>query len=175
MGVGNINEPNIVYAKKNPHKKGYINKYVLSKFDSIQDIELFFEKSDQGEWPRSFMSEDYHPVNWDNYVINATARNLPEILQRDPNEDVLLYISKDDCEHCKQFDPIYERAAKWLREKQPNVKIVLAKIDGGKNEVPDFNVKRFPEFLAYLSGGNKTTYMHVAFPRNYDDFISHLI
>jgi len=67
-------------------------------------------------------------------------------------KDVLVKFYAPWCGHCKTLIPHWEEAAEKLSN---NKNIVIAKIDGTTNEVPNIDIKSFPT-LKFFPGNNKT-------------------
>jgi len=125
------------------------------------------------EWPTHYRSETLPAQDFKSNQVQASSRNLGEILKYDPEEDVLLYVHSENCGYCQEFNPVWNEAAKLLKSKYPSVKIRLAKLDGQYNDVPHYSVRGFPAFLLYTkdSGNN---HMEVDLPRTLPEFMSWL-
>ena len=56
------------------------------------------------------------------------------------------------CGHCKQFAPTYEKLAKKLQHIDS---LVIAKMEGSKNEHPKATANGYPTILFYPAGADK--------------------
>lgn len=169
MGLKLDGSPQIILLKEKPDLAPP-TKYLLTTFDSEEDIHTFYKKSLEGEWPPHYRSQNLPSPNFKSNQVKASSRNILEILKHDAEEDVLLYLYSETCGYCKDFNPVWESAADQLKKKYPSVKIRLAKMDGQYNDVPDYSARGFPAFLLYTkdSGSN---YIEVDLPRDLPGFM----
>lgn len=177
FGAQLIGKPQVFYLKpklQDVQPVKYMYSQMPSDTDAKTGLATFFTSINEGSWPSMLKTETgLTTVNWNELITGASAATLTEIQRNDPEEDVLLYIYKNDCTYCKEFAPIYEETAQLLKDKYPSVKIRFAKIDGILNDVPDYTIKGYPAFLAYFKD-NKENYVELDMPRNTKDLLLYL-
>jgi protein disulfide-isomerase-like protein len=78
-------------------------------------------------------------------LVGSTFRE--EVM--DSDKDVLVEFMADWCGHCKTLAPKYKRLAEKFKA-NPNV--VIAIMDGTKNEVPNLTLTGFPSIYLYAKG-----------------------
>ncbi|CDJ61059.1 hypothetical protein, conserved [Eimeria maxima] len=75
----------------------------------------------------------------------------------DSGKDVLLLVYAPWCGHCKKLEPTYEEFAKLVAEsKSANEALVVAKMDGSANRLPDekYKVTGFPTVWFFKKGSD---------------------
>ena len=123
-------------------------KYNMKKEINYDNIIQFIKDWEQNKLKRTLKSEK-EPKNNDgivHVVVGITFEK--EVINN--NKDVMIIFYAPWCNHCKEFMPKYEQAAKILKG---NDKLILAKIDGSANEVENIPIAGFPTILFFP--GNK--------------------
>lgn len=80
-------------------------------------------------------------------VTKVVANSFGDVVL-DDGKDVLLYYFRDDCPYCRALNPVYDSLA---RAYQPQDKVVVAKIDIMKNDLPE-DVPYIPYVKLYKAG-----------------------
>ncbi|CAK9857199.1 unnamed protein product, partial [Sphagnum jensenii] len=125
-------------------------KFMYSGDFSLDSIKVFGEKFLTGDLPRYLKSEPIPHKN-DGDVKIVVSNSFDDIVL-DETKDVLLEVYAPWCGHCKKLEPEYNRLGEVLR----NIpSIVIAKMDGTKNEHALVQVKGFPTIL-FFPAGNKS-------------------
>lgn len=81
----------------------------------------------------------------ENGVRVVTGNTFDEIV-KDPTRDVLLEVYAPWCGHCKSLAPHYEKLAARFETVDS---VVIAKMDGTKNEHADINIQGFPTIFFF--------------------------
>ncbi|KAL2897369.1 Protein disulfide isomerase-like 1-3, partial [Bienertia sinuspersici] len=97
---------------------------------------------------KPFYKSDPIPETNDGDVKIVVGETFQEIVL-DEAKDVLLEIYAPWCSHCKTLEPIYNKLAKHLKGIDS---LVIAKMDGTKNEHPKAMAQGFPTILFYPAG-----------------------
>ncbi|XP_048497202.1 protein disulfide isomerase-like 1-3 isoform X2 [Beta vulgaris subsp. vulgaris] len=101
---------------------------------------------------KPFYKSDLIPETNEGDVKIVVGKNFEEIVL-DESKDVLLEIYAPWCSHCQALEPSYNRLAKHLRGVES---LVVAKMDGTKNEHPKALVQGFPTILFYPAGNESS-------------------
>ena len=123
-------------------------KYNMKGEINHDNIINFFYDWEQNKLKRTLKSEKEPKYN-DNIiriVVGATFEK--EVINND--KDIMIIFYAPWCNHCKEFMPKYEQAAKILKD---NDKLIMAKIDGSANEVENIPITGFPTIFFFP--GNK--------------------
>lgn len=83
--------------------------------------------------------------------VTVVVGSTFESIVKDPTKDVLLEVYAPWCGHCKSLAPTYSKLAKRF-SKVPSV--VIAKMDGTENEVPDLEVQGYPTIIFFPAEEN---------------------
>ena len=78
--------------------------------------------------------------------VTVVVGSTFESIVKDPTKDVLLEVYAPWCGHCKALAPIYVKLAKRFKNVDS---VVIAKMDGTKNEVPDLDITGFPTLVFF--------------------------
>ncbi|RVW32157.1 Protein disulfide isomerase-like 1-3 [Vitis vinifera] len=100
---------------------------------------------------KRFYKSDPIPETNDGDVKIVVGDNFDELVL-DESKDVLLEIYDPSCGYCQALEPIYNKLAKYLRGIDS---LVIAKMDGTKNEHPRAKTDGFPTIL-FFPAGNKS-------------------
>ena len=126
-------------------------KYKLKGEISYDNVIKFIKDWEENKLKRSLKSEK-EPKNNNGNVFIIVGKNFEkEVINNDKDVMVLFYAPW--CNHCKEFMPKYEEAARILKKNNKNDKLILAKIDGSSNEIEQVIIKGFPTILFFP--GNK--------------------
>ena len=119
-------------------------KYKMKEEINYENIINFIKNWEDNKLKRSLKSEK-EPKNNNGDVLIVVGKTFEkEVINNDKDVMVLFYAPW--CNHCKEFMPKYEQAAKVLKG---NDKLVLAKMDGSANEVETVSIKGFPTILFF--------------------------
>ena len=124
-------------------------KYIMKKEIEYENIINFVNNWEENKLKRSLKSEKEPKDNKGNVLILVGKTFEKEVINNDKDVMVLFYAPW--CNHCKEFMPKYEEAAKILKEK--NNKLIMAKMDGSANEIESVTISGFPTILFFP--GNK--------------------
>ena len=83
--------------------------------------------------------------------VTVVVGSTFESIVKDPTKDVLLEVYAPWCGHCKSLAPTYAKLAKRF-SKIPSV--VIAKMDGTENEVPELDVQGYPTIIFFPAEDN---------------------
>ncbi|KAH7427971.1 hypothetical protein KP509_10G069400 [Ceratopteris richardii] len=125
-------------------------KYLLEDEPTVEKIKDFATRFLAGKLKQFYKSEPLPEKN-DGDVKVVVGKNFDEIVL-DESKDVLLEIYATWCGHCQTLEPTYNKLGKVLRGIDS---LVIAKMDGTKNEHPRAKSDGYPTLLFYPAG-NKT-------------------
>ena len=140
-------------------------KYKMKGEINYENIINFIKDWEDNKLKRSLKSEKEPRNNNGNVKIVVGKSFEKEVIKNDKDVMVLFYAPW--CNHCKEFMPKYEEAAKILKG---NDKLILAKMDGSANEVESVSIKGFPTILFY-KGNNKENPVRYEGKRTTEDII----
>ena len=123
-------------------------KYIMKEEINYENIINFIKDWEENKLKRSLKSEKEPKDNNGNVLILVGKTYEKEVINND--KDVMVIFYAPWCNHCKEFMPKYEEAAKIMKG---NDKLIMAKIDGSANEVESVAITGFPIILFYP--GNK--------------------
>ncbi|KAF3677599.1 Protein disulfide isomerase-like 1-4 [Capsicum annuum] len=139
-----------------PQVIGYIEEDDRKKFRFHGDITLerikAFNEDFLDDKLKPFYKSDPVPVTNDADVKIVVGNNFDEIVLNE-SKDVLLEIYATWCRHCQALEPIFNKLARHLHGVES---LVIAKMDGTRNEHPRAKFKGFPS-LQFFPAGNKST------------------
>jgi len=99
---------------------------------------------------KSFLKSSPVVEGWDKGLVKEiVSSQWKEFVHQDKHIVVEIYAPW--CQHCKQLEPKYARAAEYFDDKYPG-EVIFAKMDGTTNEAEDINVGGFPTVLAFPKG-----------------------
>ncbi|CAM6008438.1 unnamed protein product [Sphagnum balticum] len=122
-------------------------KFLYSGDYSVDSIKVFGEKFLAGELLPYLKSESIPEKNDGNVKIVVSDTFHDIVL--DETKDVLLEVYAPWCGHCRDMEPEYNHLAEVLRD-IPS--IVIAKMDGTKNEHSLVEIEGFPTILFFPAG-----------------------
>jgi len=111
---------------------------------SAGDIAKFVKGAAEGSIPRWVKSEAA-PTSNTGAVKIITGNTVQEIVL-DETKDVLVEIYAPWCGHCKSLEPVFESVAVAFAGEP---RVVVAKLDGTKNDFDLFPVQGFPTLLVF--------------------------
>ena len=124
-------------------------KYIMKGDINYDNIIKFFHDWEKNKLKRALKSEK-EPKDNNNIVRVIVGTTFEkEVINND--KDIMIIFYAPWCNHCKEFMPKYEEAAKRLKE---NDKLIFAKIDGSANEVESIAISGFPT-LFFFPGNKK--------------------
>lgn len=97
-------------------------------------------------------SEPIPPISSNKHITELTGKTYQENVIDDIDNEVLVYIWAPTCQHCTDFDPIYDKVATRIKVKYPNIPLKLTKINAMANDVPGIDVLGYPLYALYLKG-----------------------
>ncbi len=107
-------------------------------------IAKFVKDASEGRVP-AFVKSEPLPSSNDGAVKIVTGNTVQEIVL-DDSKDVLLEVYAPWCGHCKSLEPIYESVALAFANEP---RVVVAKLDGTKNDFNLHPVQGFPTLLVF--------------------------
>ncbi|URD91398.1 Thioredoxin [Musa troglodytarum] len=122
-------------------------KFILDGEVTLDNIKKFAEDFLEGKL-KPFYKSDPIPDTNDGDVKIVVGINFEEIVL-DESKDVLLEIYAPWCEHCRELEPAFNKLAKLLRGVES---LVIAKMEGTRNEHPRAKADGFPTLLFYPAG-----------------------
>ncbi|XP_057979593.1 protein disulfide isomerase-like 1-3 [Malania oleifera] len=126
-------------------------KYALDGELTLSNIKSFAQDFLANKLKPVYKSDPIPETN-DEDVKVVVGKNFDEIVL-DESKDVLLEIYAPWCGHCLALEPIYKKLGKYLRGINS---LVVAKMDGTRNEHPRALISGFPTFL-FFPAGNKSS------------------
>jgi protein disulfide-isomerase A1 len=114
---------------------------------SIDSLKEFGEKFVANTLEPFFKSEDIPETN-DEHVKVVVGKSFEDIVL-DESKDVLLEVYAPWCGHCQSLEPEYNKLAELLKDVKS---IVVAKMDGTKNEHGRVKIEGFPTLLLFPAG-----------------------
>ncbi|UPL03557.1 hypothetical protein LCI18_014491 [Fusarium solani-melongenae] len=112
-------------------------------------IAKFVKTFSEGKLEASIKSEPI-PKTQEGPVTVVVAKNYNDIVL-DDTKDVLIEFYAHWCGHCKALAPKYEELATQFAASDFKDKVVIAKVDATKNDVPD-EVSGYPTIKLYPAG-----------------------
>ncbi|THU43877.1 hypothetical protein C4D60_Mb02t01450 [Musa balbisiana] len=131
-------------------------KFMLDGEVTLDNIKKFAEDFLAGKL-KPFYKSDPIPDTNDGDVKIVVGNNFEEIVL-DESKDVLLEIYAPWCEHCRELEPAFNKLAKLVRGVES---LVIAKMEGTRNEHPHAKADGFPTLLFYPAGNKSSDPMLV--------------
>ena len=126
-----------------------LKKYIMNGDINEQNILNFVDGWEKGILKRHLKSQE-EPKKNDGPIFDLVGVTFQkEVIDND--KDVMVVFYAPWCGHCQKLLPVYEEAAKKLKEKNP--KILLARIDSTENDIESVSITGFPTVKFYP--GNK--------------------
>ena len=120
---------------------------------------------------KPFMKTEKEPLPEDNdgdvFVVVGNSYKK-EVLNND--KDVVLYFFAPWCEHCKEFYPKYEKLARKLKKKNPN--LLMAKMDATENDIEDFQITKYPTIKFYPGNAKNKPPIHFSNRQSINDLLN---
>lgn len=108
-----------------------------------KNIDLFkFVQDVLDEKKQPYLNSEEIPEDWDNQRVKILVGKNFEEIARNKTKDVFVHFYASWSSQCEELVPIFEKLAEILEEKNPDV--MVAKIDGTKNEVEGLKIQSFP-------------------------------
>jgi len=127
-------------------------KYAMGENDVVnaKSLEAFAKAVIDGTAPKRTKSAAVPKDPLDEGVTVVVGSTFDSIV-KDPKKDVLLEIYAPWCGHCKSLAPIYVKLAKRFKDIDS---VVIAKMDGTENEVPEVEIQGYPTLLFFPAEKN---------------------
>jgi protein disulfide-isomerase A1 len=122
-------------------------KYLYEGDFSVDSIKKFSEKFLAGELT-PFRKSQSPPEKNDGPVKIVVSSTFEEIVL-DKSKDVIFEVYAPWCGHCQSLEPEYNKLGEALKNIST---IVIAKMDGTKNEHERINIEGYPTILFYPAG-----------------------
>ncbi|XP_021767568.1 protein disulfide isomerase-like 1-3 [Chenopodium quinoa] len=132
----------LAYTGNDDRRKFFLDGDITS--DSVK----LFSENFLADKLEPFYKSDPIPENNHGDVKIVVGKNFDEIVM-DESKDVLLEIYAPWCSHCKALEPTYTNLAGHLKGIES---LVVAKMDGTKNEHAKAKARGFPTILFYPAG-----------------------
>jgi protein disulfide isomerase len=126
---------NLKYEYKGSFDPAHISDGIIS----------FYEKFTNGELSPRLKSED--PLPKDGDCLQVVGSNFESLLMQN-KKHVLIWFYAPWCRTCQAMKPVWEKLA-TLYSVESNV--IIAKMDGTKNEAPNLHVRHYPTVYYYKS------------------------
>lgn len=138
---------------------GRKTKYPFSGSVDARSIASFADDFLAGRLQPSVKSEPTPPTSDKSPVTSVVANNYQAVVM-DNAKDVLLYYFREDCPYCRALAPVYETLASMYSAQDRADKVVIAKMDVIKNDIPE-NIPYVPFIKLYKAGdkANAPVYM----------------
>ncbi|CAK9858670.1 unnamed protein product [Sphagnum jensenii] len=144
-------------------------KFMYSGDFSVESIKTFGEKFLAGDLPYFLKSEPIPEKNDGNVKI-VVGDSFDDIVL-DETKDVLLEVYAPWCGHCRNLEPEYNRLGEILK----NIpSIVIAKMDGTKNEHASVQIQGFPTILFFPAGDKSKEPLAVQTERTVEAFVDYI-
>jgi len=148
FGVTEDSEPTVGVLSK---VRRVIKKYRMEDKITTESLTKFITEQRAGKIKRYYMSAEVPKQKQNHSVQEIVASNYVEVTgNAGKNVFVMHYFPW--CAWCTKFEPTWESLAYRFRHSD---KIVFAKIDVSKNDVPEVDVAEHPALLFYPSGSSK--------------------
>ncbi|ORY98788.1 thioredoxin-like protein [Syncephalastrum racemosum] len=133
-------------------------KYPFDQTKTIteKEIQAFVDDYAAGKIAPTLKSEDI-PAKNDEPVKVVVAKQFNELVM-DKSKDVFLEVYAPWCGHCKRLAPIWTELGEAVESQKLGDKIVIAKMDGTENDVPEeagFQVSGFPTLKFFKAETNE--------------------
>jgi len=125
-------------------------KYKLAGEITAESAKKFVKEANDGTAKVFAKSEDPH--EYSGKGVRTLVGSDHDAIAHDPKLTVFVEYYAPWCGHCKQLAPVWEELATEY-DSQENV--VIAKVDGTKNDVAGVAIKGFPTLYIYPAGENK--------------------
>jgi len=141
---------------KTPQVVGFLSskgkKYAMGEKDKVnaKSLEAFAKAVIDGTAPKRTKSAAVPEEPLDEGVTVVVGSTFDSIV-KDPKKDVLLEVYAPWCGHCKTLAPKYVKLAKRFKDIDS---VVIAKMDGSENEVPELEVQGYPTLLFFPAEKN---------------------
>lgn len=120
------------------------------------NIEAFVDDYVAGKIQPTLKSQDI-PAENNGPVKVVVAKQFNDIVL-DKSKDVFLEVYAPWCGHCKRLAPVWEELGEAVEKQSLKDKVVIAKMDGTENDVPEeagFSVHGFPTLKFFKAGTNE--------------------
>jgi protein disulfide-isomerase A1 len=130
---------------------GELKKYNMAGEINKENIVQFVNDWKNKKLKVSLKTEDI-PATQDKPVYEMVGQAFPDIVGKE--KDLLLYIYGPEkyCKTCKDVEPVIEKLAKKM-EGNPN--LIIARMEGAKNEIENLQIKDFPAIKFYKANSKK--------------------
>jgi len=177
FGIKTKNLPLVMFTTMKPTKKKPAKdkmysfkdhkKYILDP-DKDSDYLGFIEKARAGDWKlyvKSQKASEVEEEQKETAVQILTGKTFEDNVYN-ADTDTFVEFYAPWCGHCKKFTPVYEKFAKYMKRKYPDLKV--AKVDAINNEI-DAPVESYPTLLLYPGGQSSKDKRHVKFNGDRDN------
>ena len=130
---------------------------------------LQFVDNWQNKKLKPFLKTEDEPEENDGDVFIVVGKTYKKYIL-DNDKDVIVYFYAPWCEHCKEFYPKYERLARKLKKKNPN--LLMTKIDATENDIEYFPIKKYPTIKFYPGNAKNKEPIHFFNKQTIDDLLN---
>ena len=106
---------------------------------------------------KPFLKTEDEPEENDGDVFVVVGKTYKKYVI-DNDKDVVVYFYAPWCEHCQKFYPKYEKLARKLKKKNPN--LLMTKIDSTENDIEYFPVNKYPTIKFYPGNAKNKDPIH---------------
>jgi protein disulfide-isomerase A1 len=139
--------------------------YVHTGEINEENIDNFIADFLEGKLTPYLKSEEI-PTQQNEDVFHLVGKQFNEIVLDNP-KNVLVEFYAPWCQHCQQLAPIYEKVAEHFKG---DLNILIAKIDGTANDVPNVTLEGYPAIKLY-SANDKFNPIDFTGEREFNDIV----
>ena len=143
-------------------------KYRMEEEINEENLVKFVENWENKKL-KPFMRSEPLPEENDGDVFVVVGNTYKkEVLDND--KDVVMYFFAPWCEHCKEYYPKYEKLARKLKNKNPN--LLFAKMDATENDIEDFQINKYPTIKFYPGNAKNKEPIHFSNRQSIEDLLN---
>ena len=128
---------------------------LTSEVDSLKldQLALYVKDIQEGNY-RKYMKSEQPVDNEGQDLITLVGTNYNEAV-KDEQKDIFVMIYSNKCGHCRKMVPSWKKLAK---EYTNNPDVIIAKLDGEKNQVEGLSTGRYPTLIFYGKDNSRPIY-----------------
>ena len=128
-----------------------LEKYLMNKRVSEENLIKFVDDFRAGKLKKLLKSDNepkYNDEAWKIWIGRNFEKNY-----RECKADILFFFWTKGCNNCPQLNKIFQRLAIRLEKKNKN--LLFVKVDGGNNDVEEFDYVDFPK-IVFVPANDRT-------------------